>query len=213
VKLKGLYRVTDDSLPPREKFLEFIESAIEGGLDLIQLRLKKAEREDIISLGKELRLITKRQGIPLFVNDDPEIAFEIEADGVHLGREDPPVREVIKKFGSSLLVGASAYGDLKLAERLVEEGADYVAFGNFFKSPTKPDEETVPLEILQRAKELINVSIFGIGGITKENAHLVLEKGADGIAVVSAIFAQKTAEEVKRATEGLKKIVESYITN
>jgi len=210
MKLRGLYAVTDDSLPPKEKFFEFIEAALKGGIDLLQLRLKKAPKSELIELARKTLELTKGYGIPLFINDKPEIAHLIGADGVHVGKDDPPVDETREKYGDSLLIGASAYGDLNLARKLEREGADYIAFGSFFPSPTKPEEKIVPLEVLQRAKETLEVPIFAIGGINHENALLVLKAGADGIAVVSAIFGYKNPDEVEKKTRELKTIVEGY---
>lgn len=208
--LQGLYAVTDDTLPPRNSFIEHIEAALKGGIDLLQLRLKMAPREEFERLARKVLQLTENYGIPLFINDRPEIAHKVGAEGVHVGRDDPSVEEIRKLYGNSLSIGASAYGDLQLSLELEKEGANYVAFGNFFPSPTKPKEKIVSLDVLKRAKERLKIPVFAIGGINHRNARVVLEAGADGIAVVSAIFGFKEPEEVESKTRELKEIVDLF---
>ncbi len=211
MRLRGLYAITDDRIPPRDRFIEFIEAAIKGGIDLLQLRLKKVKREELYNLAEKVLKITREHNIPLFINDYPDVAMDVGADGVHVGKEDTPVRKIRSHYPRSLLVGASAYGDVELALKLESEGADYVAFGNFFRSPVKPDEEIVPLSILGKAKSILKVPVFAIGGINHKNAPLILEEGADGIAMVSAVFGYEDPETVEKKTKELKEIVGRFL--
>ena len=197
--LKGLYVITDQKLIPRDRFIETVEKAIRGGAKIIQLREKDTPEEEIIRLGKELLKITRRYGIPLIINDSPKLAMEIGADGVHLGKDDTEISEARKILGSEAIIGVSCYGDVERGLQAEKEGADYLAFGTPFFTPTKPDRKTTPFEILKEAKRRIKtIPIFAIGGITKGNAKSVLETGVDGIAVITAVFSSPNPEEAAR---------------
>jgi thiamine-phosphate pyrophosphorylase len=197
--LKGLYVITDQKLIPRDRFIETVEKAIRGGAKIIQLREKDTPEEEIIRLGKELLKITRRYGIPLIINDSPKLAMEIGADGVHLGKDDTEISEARKILGGEAIIGVSCYGDIERGLQAEKEGADYLAFGTPFFTPTKPDRNTTPFEILKEAKRRIKtIPIFAIGGITKGNAKSVLETGVDGIAVITAVFSSPNPEEAAR---------------
>ncbi|OGE21689.1 MAG: thiamine-phosphate diphosphorylase [Candidatus Dadabacteria bacterium RBG_19FT_COMBO_40_33] len=197
--LKGLYVITDKKLIPRDRFIETVEKAIQGGAKIIQLREKDTPEEEIIRLGKELLKITRRYGIPLIINDSPKLAMEIGADGVHLGKDDTEISEARKILGGEAIIGVSCYGDIERGLQAEKEGADYLAFGTPFFTPTKPDRKTTPFEILKEAKRRIKtIPIFAIGGITKGNAKSVLETGVDGIAVITAVFSSPNPEEAAR---------------
>ena len=199
-RIGPLYVITDSRLIPRDRLPEAVEKAIRGGADVVQLREKKAPREVVVELGRRLLAVCRRHGVPLIVNDLPEVAAEIGADGVHVGRDDPPVSEARRILGDKALIGASAYGDVDLARRLQEEGADYVAFGNFFRSPIKPEEQIVPLSILREARRVLSVPIVAIGGINLQNLDLLIEAGPpDAIAVISSVFGAPDIEAAARA--------------
>ena len=198
--LKGLYVITDQKLIPRDRFMDTVEKAIRGGAKIIQLREKDTPEEEIIRLGKELLKITRRYGIPLIINDSPKLAMEIGADGVHLGKDDTEISEARKILGGEAIIGVSCYGDIERGLQAEKEGADYLAFGTPFFTPTKPDRKTTPFEILKEAKRRIKtIPIFAIGGITKGNAKSVLETGVDGIAVITAVFSSPNPEEAARS--------------
>src|SRR3989337_3597926 len=169
--LKGLYVITDKKLIPRDRFIETVEKVIRGGAKIIQLREKDTPEEEIIRLGKELLKITRRYGIPLIMHDSPKLAMEIGADGVHLGQDDTEISEARNILGGAAIIGVSCYGDIERGLQAEKEGADYLAFGTPFFTPTKPDRKTTPFEILKEAKRRIKtIPIFAIGGITKGNA-------------------------------------------
>lgn len=197
--LKGLYVITDQKLIPRDRFIETVEKAIRGGAKIIQLREKDTPEEEIIRLGKELLKITRRYGIPLIINDSPKLAMEIGADGVHLGKDDTEISEARKILGGEAIIGVSCYGDIERGLQAEKEGADYLAFGTPFFTPTKADRKPTPFEVLREAKRRITkIPVFAIGGITKENAQSVLETGVDGIAVITAVFSSPDPEEAAR---------------
>ena len=200
VKLRGLYAITDTHLIPRDRFVETVEAAVRGGATLIQLREKETPREEIVRLGRAVLEVTRRYGALLIVNDHPSVAKEIGADGAHVGREDPPVAETRALLGPQAIIGASCYGDVARAVAAEQEGADYVAFGTPFPSPTKTSKRTdISLDIFQAAKRRVHCPVFAIGGITLANARQVIDAGADGIAVVSGVFGAPDVEAAARA--------------
>lgn len=198
-KLRGLYAITDTKLIPRERFAATVEAAVRGGATLVQLREKDTPREEMIRLGREVLAVTRRYGALLIINDHPSVAKEIGADGAHVGREDPPVAEARALLGPQAIIGASCYGDVERAVLVERDGADYVAFGTPFPSPTKPKRTDIALDIFRQAKAKVRVPIFAIGGITLDNASQLRDAGADGVAVVSGIFAAPDVEDAARA--------------
>jgi thiamine-phosphate pyrophosphorylase len=166
---------------------------------MVQLREKDTPRAEFIRLARSLLPVTRRYGALLIINDHPSIAKEIGADGVHVGREDPPVAEARALLGPEAIIGASCYGEVTRAMAAEREGADYVAFGTPFPSPTKPKRTDISLGIFQEVKRQVNVPVFAIGGITVANARQVIDAGADGIAVVSGVFAASDIEAAARA--------------
>jgi len=198
-KLRGLYAITDTKLIPRDRFVETVEAAVRGGATMVQLREKDTAPAEFIRLGRELLTMTRRYGALLIINDHPAIAKEIGADGVHVGREDPPVPEARALLGPEAVIGASCYGEVRRAVAAEQEGADYVAFGTPFPSPTKTKRTDISLGIFQEVKRQVHVPVFAIGGITIDNARQVIDAGADGIAVVSGVFAASDVEAAARA--------------
>ena len=205
-KLRGLYVITDTNLIPRDRFVEIVEAALRGGASMVQLREKTTPREEVIRLGRELLPVTRRYGALLIVNDHPSIAYEIGADGAHVGREDPPIAEARALLGPHAILGASCYGDVSRAAAAEQAGADYVAFGTPFPSPTKTKRTDTALTIFQQARQRVQVPVFAIGGITAANARQVIEAGAHGIAVVSGVFA---APDVEAAARTLSQLFEN----
>lgn len=198
-KLRGLYVITDSHLIPRDRFVATVEAAVRGGATMVQLREKEATHTEIVRLGKAILAVTRRHGALLIVNDHPTVAQEIGADGVHVGRDDPPVAEARALLGPQAIIGASCYGEVERAVTAEQAGADYVAFGTPFPSPTKPKRTDISLAIFQEAKRCVQVPVFAIGGITLANARQVIAAGADGIAVVSAVFGAPDVETAARA--------------
>jgi thiamine-phosphate pyrophosphorylase len=166
---------------------------------MVQLREKETPPDAMIRLGRELLAVTRRYGALLIVNDHPAVAREIGADGVHVGREDPPVEEARALLGPDVIIGASCYGEVDRAVAAEQAGADYVAFGTPFPSPTKPKRTDISLHIFQEAKRRVHVPVFAIGGITLANAQQVIDAGADGIAVVSGVFGASDVEAASHA--------------
>jgi len=178
VKLRGLYAITPEGGDVERK----TRLALEGGIALLQYRQKKhdlALARAIVRLGREFR-------VPVIVNDDVELALELGADGVHLGRDDGDLAAARKRLGSRLL-GASCYNEPELARAALRDGADYIAFGSVFPSSTKPDAVRAPLSLFGQAKAL-GLPLAAIGGITLDNAPQLIAAGADLLAVISDLF-------------------------
>ncbi len=197
--LKGLYVITDNSLIKRNKFIITVEKALKGGANIVQLREKNTEHEEVIYLGKELLNLANRYGIPLIINDSPEVAREVGAHGVHLGEHDCSINKARSILGKDLIIGVSCYGNIERGIHAVSQGASYLAFGTPYDTPTKPGRIPTPFSVLKEAKSIIkNVPIFAIGGITFDNARDVLNTGVDGIAVITSIFGSENPEDASR---------------
>jgi thiamine-phosphate pyrophosphorylase len=178
VKLRGLYAVT----PEGEGLERKVRLALEGGIALLQYRSKRrnlAQAAAVVRLAQEF-------GVPVIINDDLELALKLGAAGAHLGRGDGDLGRARSRLGSRIL-GASCYNDLGLARAAVAAGADYVAFGSVFASPTKPQAVRAPLTLFGEAKAL-GVPLAAIGGITLENAPQLVAAGADLLALISDLF-------------------------
>ena len=178
MKLRGLYAVTPEGGDVERK----VRLALEGGIALLQYRNKtknEGEARAIVGLAREF-------GVPVIINDDVELALELGADGAHLGRDDGELSAARKRLRGKLL-GASCYNDLGLARAAAQAGADYVAFGSVFASPTKPDAARASLGLFREARSL-GVPLAAIGGITLDNVPQLIAAGADLLAVLSDLF-------------------------
>ena len=175
MKLRGLYAITPEGVDPDK-----VRLALEGGMALLQYRNKARDR----SHAKAVVALAKRYNVPVIINDDLDLALELGAEGAHLGRDDGNLNAARKKLKGRLL-GASCYNDARLARAAVAEGADYVAFGSVFDSPTKPGAVRAPLSLF---RESLGVPLCAIGGITLQNAPEVVTAGADLLAVISDVF-------------------------
>jgi thiamine-phosphate pyrophosphorylase len=182
VKLRGLYAITPDhadgALLRRQ-----VAQALEGGIAILQYRRKTARHA---SEARELAALCRRSAVPFIVNDDLALALACGADGVHLGRDDGDIAAARAKLGGKLL-GVSCYGSLAAARDAVAAGADYIAFGSVFSSPTKPSAIRAPHSLFAEARSL-GVPLVAIGGITLENAPQLMRAGADALAVISDLF-------------------------
>ncbi len=197
--LTGLYVITDKKLIKRAGFIETVEKSIKGGARIVQLREKDTPQNEILNLGRELLKLTRRYDVPLIINDSPELAKEIGADGVHLGGGDTSIKNARAILGDEVIIGVSCYNQIERGLNAVQNGADYVAFGTPYYTPTKPEREATPIEVLKEAVYVISqIPIFAIGGITKENASEILGTGVDGIAVITSVFGSPDPENAAR---------------
>jgi len=206
----SLYLVTDRDLMAASSIEECVGQAVSGGCTLVQLREKTASSREFYETALRVRKITADLGVPLIINDRADIALAVNADGVHVGRDDLPLDAARRVLGKDAVIGASVNN---LAEALAAAalGADYLGVGAMFATSTKTDADIASMDELRRIRAGIKIPIVVIGGINKNNAPLFAETGIDGIAVVSAIVAQKdpcgAARELKmlfRSTMGKK---------
>lgn len=182
--LRGLYAITPDGTDS-ERLLRLVERALAGGTRLLQYRNKSAAPAQRLTEARALVALANRHGARLIVNDDLALALEVKAHGLHLGREDGELAAARAAFPG--LLGASCYDSLDLARRAAAAGADYIAFGSVFPSPTKPGAVRAPLSLFDAARPL-GLPMVAIGGITLANAPQLVAAGADGLAVISALF-------------------------
>lgn len=199
--LKGIYVLSDDTLTPPQTILTQMKEVLEFGVRVIQLRDKTRSDEELEPIARDLQNLCKDFGSTFIINDRINLAQKIGADGVHIGIEDGSLHEA-RLLLPNAIIGVSCYEDLDRAKEAVEGGADYVAFGSFFPSPTKPHSKTVPLEIIRRAKEELSVPICVIGGINSQNIHLVKE--SDMISIVSAAY---TPNSISQNLASLQKAI------
>lgn len=191
----GLYAVTDPLLLPGEQLLEGVEAALAGGATMLQYRDKTASASERRQRAQALLDLCARYAVPLIINDDVELAAEIGAAGVHLGQSDVSPEVARDLLGELAIIGLSGYADLGA---LTCPTADYVAFGRFFASPTKPQARHAPLEILTQARARSDKPLIAIGGIHARNARRLRAAGADWIAVVSGLFGSEDIEATAR---------------
>lgn len=185
--LSGLYAVTPD-LADTTDLLRRVGQALQGGLRLLQYRNKPAAAALRREQAGALHALCRAQGVPLVINDDLQLALEIGADGAHLGREDGDLAAARAALGPGKLLGISCYDDIGRAREAKRVGADYVAFGSFFASPTKPAAVRAPLTLLGAAKAGLGLPVCAIGGITLQNAPQLIAAGADLLAVITDLF-------------------------
>ena len=183
----GLYAVTPDT-DDTPALLAGVEAALAGGASAVQYRNKTASADMRMRQGAALLGLCRRYQAPLIINDHLDLALALDADGVHLGADDGPLARARAQLGGGKILGASCYRRLEAARMAQEAGADYVAFGSFFVSSIKPGAVRAPLSLLHEAKQAVAVPVVAIGGITPDNAPELLAAGADGLAVITALF-------------------------
>lgn len=192
--LRGLYAITDG---PRADLFDVVAQALSGGARLLQYRDKTTDTARRLAEAYALKQLCAEHNVPLIINDDIVLALEVSADGVHLGEDDGDIAEARNTLGKRAIIGVSCYDSLDRAQKAVTSGADYVAFGAFFPSPTKPHARQASIELLGQSAAL-GVPRVAIGGITPDNGAPLVEAGADYLAVVSAVFA---ATDVRTAAQ------------
>jgi len=176
---------------------------IDGGVDLIQLRGKKVNLETLARVAADLHPITLRAGLPLIINDHPEIAASISLEGVHLGQDDLSIHEVRQKVDRVCLVGKSTHSvDQAVAAQV--EGADYIGFGPLFATPTKPNYSPIGLDHIAEVHEKVRLPIFCIGGIKLDNLRDVIAAGARRVVIVSGLL---QAPHIAAAAQSAKQLL------
>ena len=190
-KLHGLYAITDAELIASDKFVFTIEQSLRGGASVIQYRDKSADNEKRFQQASALKALCDQYNAYFIINDDIDLVLEVNADGIHIGKDDTSLTAARKKLGQNKIIGVSCYNRFDLALQANEQGADYIAFGSFFASPTKPNAVKAELSLLSEAKQKLGIPICAIGGINLNNAPQLVLAGADMLAVISSIFAEQ----------------------
>jgi thiamine-phosphate pyrophosphorylase len=206
---RGLYVITDARLCGDGRLRDAVSEALAGGARSVQYRDKSEDRARRAQEAHELAGLCRGRGAVLIVNDDVHLARAAGAHGVHLGEDDASVPEARAILGASAIIGVSCYDSLQRAERAASEGADYVAFGSFYPSLTKPHARRASLELLASARERVGLPIVAIGGITPANARALVAAGAHALAVVSGVFA---AADLRRAARAYAELYENGAT-
>lgn len=202
-----LYAVTNRSWTGKQTLQEQVEKALMGGVTCVQLREKDLDEKSFLKEAIEIREICHRYSVPLFINDNIEVAIASKADGIHVGQNDIPVSEIRKMVGNDFIIGATAK-TVEQAQKAEREGANYLGVGAVFPSLTKKEAVCITKEQLKEICASVSIPVVAIGGINLSNMIEISGCGMDGIAVISAIFA---ADDIKLATQQLKKKVVAII--
>lgn len=186
---KGLYAITDTSHIDYATMLEKTHAILQAGAHILQYRFTETEHKDRIIQATQLNQLCHLFKVPLIINNDIDLAMQINAAGVHLGKDDPPIDEARATLGKHAIIGCSCYNDLSRASDAIGAGADYLAFGAFFPSPSKPEATYATPAIITQAKlAFVDTCVVAIGGITPENGRSLITAGADILAVISGLY-------------------------
>lgn len=202
-----LYAVTDRHWLNGQRLYEQVEEALKGGATFIQLREKNLTEEEFLEEAKKIQQLCKEYRVPFIINDNVKLAKEIDADGVHVGQSDMEALDVRAQLGEDKIIGVSArtVEQALLAEK---HGADYLGVGAVFQTGTKTDAREVEHSVLKEICTKVDIPVVAIGGITQDNVKELSGSGINGVAVISAIFAQK---DIETATAKLKSCVEQIV--
>lgn len=185
--LSGLYAITAQP-QDSSSLLEQVGMALAGGARIVQYRDKSDDHAKRLQEAQALLELCHTHEVPLIINDDIQLASRINADGVHLGQQDKHLGVARSLLGTDSIIGISCYNDFSLAQQAAADGADYVAFGAFYPSGSKPQAKPARLDLLLRAKQQLQVPTVAIGGISLHNAAPLLHAGADMLAVIQGLF-------------------------
>ena len=195
--LRGLYAITPDDIDPNE-LLTRVQAALRGGVRVVQYRDKQRDTAQRAEIADAICALCRRYSACFIVNDDLALALAVDADGVHLGADDGDLTTARQALGPRKLLGVSCYADFALAGAAVAAGADYVAFGAVYPSPTKPHAQRAPLSLFGRCRDELGVPACAIGGITLDTAPALVAAGADLLAVITDLFAAPDIESRAR---------------
>ena len=205
--LYGLYAITDEQLLSHNNGVNAIEQALAAGVRILQYRDKSQQAQKRLAQARELKQLCQSCNALLIINDDIELCRAVAADGVHLGKDDAAIRHARAVLGDRAIIGASCYNRLELAAEASRAGADYLAFGAVFPSPTKPDAADAELSLLRQAKAQFDLPVCAIGGITPDNAGEAITAGADMIAVISSLF---QADDIQAAASAMTSLFNTH---
>jgi len=206
-RLRGLYAITDTRLTPAVSIHEKVAAALSGGAGIVQLREKHMGDREFLDLAVALKKLCRNYGALFIVNDRIDLACSADADGVHLGKEDADAEDIkgARRYLKGKIIGISCYDDLERAKEMEKLGVDYVAFGSFFSSPTKPGAVRAPISLIRQAKESLSLPVCAIGGITAKNASILVKAGADMLAVISDLW---TSQDIIQRSREFSRLFE-----
>lgn len=190
----GLYVITDPSLSKPDTIINDVTEALKGGAKIVQFRDKTSSFDIQLAISKQLKELCDQYQAKLIINDSVELAKQSQAQGIHIGKNDSDIQAVRQSLGEEIIIGVSCYNDINLALTMQNLGADYVAFGRFFPSLTKPKAPQADIQTLTEAKKVLSIPIVAIGGIDSTNANKLISAGADSVAVIQGVFAQPNIE-------------------
>ena len=199
LKKSGIYLVTDEKALKGKPLLPIISSALDGGVDIIQLRVKNTPFKEALDIGRAIKNLLKGREALFIVNDDIDLAVSLDSDGIHLGQNDTPPEAVREALGRKKIIGLSTHS-MAEAREAVKKDIDYISIGPVFPTPTKPDYKAVGLEAVKNVSKEINIPFVAIGGIDESNIKEVVAAGAKRVAVVRAIL---SSDEPFLATRSL----------
>ena len=202
-----LYAVTDRAWLNGETLESQVEKALKGGATFVQLREKELDEEKFLEEAKKIKKLCAEYHVPFVINDNVDIALKVDADGVHVGQSDMEAGKVREKLGPDKIIGVSAR-TVEQALLAQAHGADYLGVGAVFSTSTKSDAKNVSHETLKEICKAVRIPVVAIGGITRDNVKELTGCGADGIAVISAVFAQ---QDIESAARELKKCSEEMV--
>ncbi len=204
--MKKLYLVTNSDKYSEEEFLERIEFALKGGVDILQLREKDKSDLEILKLGAKVKALCDIYGVPMLIDDKPHLAWVLGV-GVHLGSEDLPIDLGRKLLGKDALIGATAK-TVEAAQRAEKEGADYLGVGAIYETKTRVKTKRTSVDTLKEIKKNVGIEVYAIGGLNFDNIDILKGSGIDGICVVSAIMDSPNVEEdTRKLKEKIKRIL------
>ena len=202
-----VYAVTDRHWLNGRTLYEVVKESLDGGVTFVQLREKDLDDENFLKEAIELKELCKEYNVPFVINDNVDIAIKMDADGVHVGQSDMEAGDVRAKLGPDKIIGVSAQ-TVEQAILAEQRGADYLGVGAVFPTGSKDDADDVSHETLKAICEAVSIPVVAIGGITLENTPQLADSGICGVAVISAIYAK---DDIRKASEELKKVVEGIV--
>ena len=202
-----LYAVTDRRWSNNDTFYKYIEESLEGGVTFLQLREKNLDTDSFFKEAIKIKELCKKYNVPFIINDNVEIALKSNADGIHVGQDDMGAKEVRKLIGKDKILGVSVQ-TVEQALLAQSQGANYLGVGSIFTTTSKDDAKSVSINTLKEICNAVNIPVVAIGGIDKDNVKQLSQTGISGIAVISAIYANKN---IKSATMKLKELIKEII--
>ena len=206
-EMMRLYAVTDRAWVGRQSLYEQVEAALKGGVTCVQLREKELPLEEFLAEAKEISSLCKKYGVPLFVNDNVDVAIACHADGIHVGQNDLKADQVRQRVGDNMIIGVSVHS-VEEALEAVQQGADCLGVGAMFATSTKTDVDVLPMETLRAICDAVEIPVVAIGGINRDNIPRLFGTGVNGVALVSAIFG---AEDIEKECRQLRQLAEELV--